>query len=94
MGPGRYLVVYRYSTPPDPPSLHHPGTPPHYPATGVTAGYTAARACPRLNMVMGLISVAQLSLSAQISQSSGITEVYNLVEIDRNINHSFIPGNK
>ena len=45
-------------------------------------------------MVVGLISVGQLSLSAEISGFSGMTEVYNLVEIDRSSNHSFIPGNE
>ena len=45
-------------------------------------------------MVVGLISVEQLSLSGQISGSIGITEVYNLVRIGKIINHSFIPGNE
>ena len=45
-------------------------------------------------MVVGLISVDQVSLSAEISDIRGMTESYNLVEIDRIINHSLISGNK
>ena len=43
-------------------------------------------------MVVGLISVGQLSLDDCFSGSRVMTEVYNLVEIDRIINHSPIPG--
>ena len=43
-------------------------------------------------MVVGLYSVGQLTLSAQISRFGGMTEVYNLVEIYRIINHFLIPG--
>ena len=43
---------------------------------------------------VGLKSVAQLSLDDRFSGFLGITEVYNLVEISRIINHSFIPGTK
>ena len=45
-------------------------------------------------MVVGLISVRQLSLDPQISGFQGMTEVYNLLEIDRINNHLYIPGNK
>ena len=45
-------------------------------------------------MVVGLISVARLTLSAQISDITGITEGYNLVETGRINNHIVIPGNK
>ena len=45
-------------------------------------------------MVVGLRSVDQLSLDARFSESGGMTEVYNLVEIGRIINHCLIPGNK
>ena len=46
----------------------------------------------RLNMAVGLISVRQLSLGAQISVFQGFTEVYNLVEIGKLNNHYDIPG--
>ena len=38
-------------------------------------------------MVVGLISVRRLSLYAQISDICLFTEVYNLLRIDRIINH-------
>ena len=43
---------------------------------------------------MGLISVAQLTLSLLFSGFLGITEVYNLARIDRINNHFVIPGTK
>ena len=55
-------------------------------------GYTAARACPGLNSAVGLRSVEQLSLSAQISGSKGITEVYNLATAGIPDDHKCIPG--
>ena len=81
------LVGYRYSTLPatliPPPRVHplplHPGTPPSW------AYCSAVRT--RSNMVVGLISVTQLTLGAQISGFHTITEVYNLVRIGRIINH-------
>ena len=45
-------------------------------------------------MVVGLISVDQLSLVPHFSGFPGMTEVYNLVKIGRINNHSYIPGNK
>ena len=44
-------------------------------------------------MVVGLKSVEQLSLGDQISGSRELTEVYNLLDIGRIINHLFIVGN-
>ena len=44
-------------------------------------------------MVVGLKSVGQLSLDTQISGSGELTEVYNLVRIDRINDHLLIPGN-
>ena len=38
-------------------------------------------------MAVGLKSVAQLSLDALISESRGMTEVYNLVRIGKISNH-------
>ena len=45
-------------------------------------------------MVVGLRSVEQLSLDDHISGSKGMTEVYNLVRIDRISDHKCIPGTK
>ena len=45
-------------------------------------------------MVVGLKSVGQLTLDVHISGSRTMTEVYNLVEIDRITNHYCIPGTK
>ena len=45
-------------------------------------------------MVVGLNTVGQLSLSAHFSGFQVITEVYNLLRIDRINNHLYIPGNK
>ena len=45
-------------------------------------------------MVVGLISVGQVSLDAEISGSRVMTEVYNLIKIGRINNHSFISQNK
>ena len=45
-------------------------------------------------MVVGLRSVDQLSLSAGISDIQGMTEVYNLLDIGRIINHLVILQNK
>ena len=58
--------------------------------------YVSGTALPYMwnNQAVGLISVAQLSLSTHISGSRVMTEVYNLVGIGRTINHLYIPGNK
>ena len=66
-------------TQPYPPRVHlpHPCTP----------GYAAAPLAHRGNMVVGLISVAQLTLDDQISGFLTMTEVYNLLRIGRIINH-------
>ena len=54
---------------------------------------TATGTAPRgTNKAVGLISVAQLTLDAQISGFQGITEVYNLPEIDNPNDHNVIPG--
>ena len=45
-------------------------------------------------VVVGLKSVAQLTLDSQISGFQGITEVYNLRIADNPNDHFFIPGNK
>ena len=70
------------------PLPYHPGyTSPH--------GYSHDRACgasARPKVVVGLISVDQLSLCLRISGFQGITEGYNLPKIGRINNHSLIPG--
>ena len=72
------LVGYRYSPPRTPPGIPTPGTPLHPRYTQhVNAGYSTAK-----NEGVGLISVEQLTLSAQIEQLRGMTEVYNLLRID------------
>ena len=84
------LGGYRYSPPPSHPPSHYPGyTSPRSPCTELSCMGTV----PRLNMAVGLKTVVQLTLGAQISRFKGITEVYNLVRIDRTINHFVIPGN-
>ena len=77
-----------------PPGPHTPGTPLPYPLVAMS-GYTGARAWrPANNMVVGLKSVAQLTLEGLFSGFQGITEVYNLATVGRINNHLSIPGNK
>ena len=45
-------------------------------------------------MVVGLISVGQLSLYVHFSGFKGITEVYNLLRIDNPNDHKGIPQNE
>ena len=88
-----YLVGTRYSPPPGIPSPHHPGyTLPRHRLHG-QAGPWLQEHVPDLNMAVGLISVAQLTLDGLFSGFHSMTEVYNLVEIRRNNNHFLIPGN-
>ena len=91
MGPGTgwawVPVVHPSGTHPAP---HHPGTHPHPGYTSLAwlyMPYGAHAVSVRLNMAVGLISVRQLSLCAQISGSGELTEVYNLVGIGRINNH-------
>ena len=58
-------------------------------ATGACSGSAAEQ-----YMVVGLISVGQLSLEGQISGFQTITEVYNLSEIGNPNDHKYIPGNE
>ena len=68
---------------------HTPGTPPRTRYTQhVNAGYVTC-----WDMVVGLRSVDQLTLSPGISGSRGMTEVYNLRRIGRIDNHYCFPGN-
>ena len=78
------------------PGTHPPYPGPHYP------GYTPPPTAPvpgtapglhrGVQQAVGLRSVAQLTLSAQISEIRGITEVYNLVKAGDPNDHKFIPG--
>ena len=52
------------------------------------------RVVPAVNSAVGLKSVRQLTLGAHISDITGMTEVYNLVETGRINNHCYIPGNE
>ena len=45
-----------------------------------------------VNMAVGLKSVRQLSLCVHFSGFSGMTEVYNLSDIDNPNDHKYIPG--
>ena len=81
------------------PSRYTQSPPPrvHLPATPTGSAWLVALPhghVPRLNYAVGLISVGQLSLCAEISESEGMTEVYNLVKVGRNNNHLLIPGNE
>ena len=91
MGSGRVLGGYRYSHPPGPPRPHHPGyTLPHYPYMP----YVARAVSQRVNIVVGLISVDQLTLVDHIPRFGTMTEVYNVAVAGRNNNHFTIPGTK
>ena len=86
-GPGLGTGIALPGTHPHPPPRVHPPAP-----TATTQVFTGTYR--GLKLVVGLISVEQLTLSARISGFQGITEVYNLVRIHRISNHSFIPGTK
>ena len=86
-GPGVVPGIAPPRYPPSPiPRVHHPTRP------GWTTGWTTVYT--RLNMVVGLISVTQLTLGTHFSDITGITEGYNLVGINRINNHFLIPGTK
>ena len=76
--------------PPALPRVHLPATP-----TGSARLGTLPHGHVReLNIVVGLISVDQLSLYGQISETGTMTELYNLLRIGRINNHSAFPGTK
>ena len=82
---------YRYSPPPTHPGPHYPGyTPPPPLLTREWLGLPY----PRVNMVVGLKSVDQLCLYAQISGFRGMTEVYNVRTAGNPNDHNDIPQNK
>ena len=79
MGPWeRRRVVPRYSPPGPPLDLPTPGTP----SPTVLASQRRAAVYGRVNEVVGLKSVAQLTSEALFSDLRGITEVYNLPEVE------------
>ena len=72
---------YRYSTLPALPDPHYPGyTPPPTTMPVVSTAADSSSSRPK-NSVVGLISVAQLTLGTLFSDLSLMTEVYNLVRI-------------
>ena len=73
----------------------HPATP--TPGTPLPYGYSHDRACgaaDQCQWVVGLKSVAQLSLYLHFSGSRGITEVYNLYIAGNPNDQKYIPGTK
>ena len=76
---------------PDHPSPHHPG---YTPPTELPSTRQRTTVLPLVNMVVGLISVGQLTSGPLFSGLWTITEVYNLLRIGRITNHSFIPGSE
>ena len=91
MGPGRVQGSTRVVPLPTPPSSHHPG---YTSSTTLLHAEADTVLAARAKEAVGLISVGQLSLWVLFSVLQGITEVYNLVETGRIINHSVIPGNE
>ena len=69
----------------------HPGYTPPHPGTAV---HVHGRCRDQTKYAVGLISVGQLSLYAQIWEIQGMTEVYNLVRIDNPDDHKSIPQTK
>ena len=89
MVPGRVSGWGTGIAPSQPPQSHYPGyTPPHRSGSvSLPHGAYSGR-----NMVVGLISVDQLTLRLLFSGFRGITEVYNLLRIGRISNQLYIPG--
>ena len=69
-----------------------PGTPPPTRRHPVLTRAVTAGPYPRPNSAVGLKSVQQLTLGAQISRFRGITELYNLVKAGNPNDHFSIPG--
>ena len=78
MGPGGWLGLGTGIAPPGTTQLPLPRV---HPSHHGLHGRRCARSAVPANMVVGLISVAQLTLSVQISDIRVMTEVYNLVRI-------------
>ena len=85
-----YPVLPSRHPPSSPPPRVHP-CPTEQCRTAVEPWYGGAA---RLNSVVGLNSVDQLSLSVRFSGFEGMTEVYNLLKVGRINNHLYIPGNE
>ena len=75
MGPGRVWLGTGYSPPTTHPPYPYPGYTPSTPWLGVTV---MAGSVQRVEEVVGLRSVAQLTLDAHFSVLRTMTEVYNL----------------
>ena len=89
-GPWDGCGWYRYSTPPSHPPIPLPRVHP-LPGPGMLPalhGWYGG-----VNMVVGLILVAQLTLGAHFSGFWTITEVHNLLYVGIINNHKYIPGN-
>ena len=78
---------------PTPPRTHYPGYTPALPACRFRTVLLPHSHARGVKLVVGLKSVAQLSLSIQISGSRGMTEVYNVEITGRINNHLYIVGN-
>ena len=89
MGLGGYWLGTRYSPSPAHP-VPIPRVHPPMPPTATMQVFTGTDG--QDNMVVGLISVDQLTLEPEISRFQGMTEGYNLVKIGRINNHSLIVG--
>ena len=76
--------------PPSPPTIPPPRV--HLP-TEPPSTRQRTRVLTAVNMVVGLISVDQLTLGLLFSDIRGMTEVYNLIKVRRINNHFVIPGN-
>ena len=90
LGTGIALLGTGIVLPPTHPVPTTPGTPsPPSKSAGPSAVVSQL-----VNSAVGLKSVGQLSLRAQISDIRVMTEVYNLVYIGRINNHLYIAGNE
>ena len=88
------MAGYRYSPSRHPPGYHYPGYTPPPPSGHGQPGTLPHGSYSGHNMVVGLKSVAQLTLEVLISGFRGITEGYNLATVGRINNHFVILGNK
>ena len=79
---GGSLVVPGIALPATHPGPPHPGYTPATPSSAAPSATRVHGGAGRLNMVVGLKSVQQLSLSARFSDIRGMTEDYNLLRID------------
>ena len=93
-GPGGYRYSPPRYPPGYPPRIHPSPLPRVHPSHHGPLHAVLDHGAREPNKAVGLISVDQLSLDVLISGFRGMTEVYNLIEIGRIINHYVIPGNE